>query len=119
MVQSDSNANFAVLQFNKDCESVEVINETIGIDGWMVDQILSSDFFGLKSTRGVEYDELLTRRSLLIGKKSLTTKEKKELEVITEKLAQYPSGSPEEIEDRQIIRQIISNFKKSGKIIKI
>ncbi|HEX8562712.1 MAG TPA: AAA family ATPase [Flavobacterium sp.] len=119
MVQSDSKANFAVLHFNTDSESVEVINETIGVDGWMVDQILSSDFFGLKSTRGVEYDGLRTRRSLLIGKKSLTAKEKKELEVITGKLSKFPSGSPEEIEDRKIIRQIISNFKKSGKIIKI
>ena len=120
MVQSDSKANFAVLQFNTDNESVEVINETIGVDGWRVDQILTSEFFGLKSTRGTEYKNLLSRRSLLIAKKSLTQKEKKELKSITEKLSKYPSGdSLEEIEDRKYIRQIISDFKKSGKAIKI
>lgn len=120
MVQSDSQANFAVLQFNTDSESVEVINEPIEVNGWRVDQILTSEFFGLKSSRGSEYKNLLSRRSLLIAKKSLTQKETKELKSITEKLSQYPSGdSLEEIEDRKFIRQIISDFKKSGKVIKI
>ncbi len=119
MVQADAKANFAVLQFNIDDESVKVINETIGVDGWRIDQILTSEFFGLKSTRGIEYEELLTRRTFLINK-TLTAKEKKELKTITEKLSQYPSGdTAEEVEDKKIIRQIISDFKKSGKVIKI
>jgi predicted ATP-binding protein involved in virulence len=119
MVQSDAKANFAVLQFNLDDESVKVINDTIGVDGWRIDQILTSDFFGLKSTRGAEYEELLKRRTFLISK-TLSSKERKELEIITEKLSQYPSGdTAEEVEDKKIIRQIISDFKKSGKVIKI
>jgi len=120
MVQADSKANFAVLQFNEGDECVEVINETIGVDGWRIDQILTSEFFGLKSTRGAEYNDLLTRRTSLISKKSLTPKEKNELENITKKLSQYPSGdNAEEMEDKRIIRKIISDFKKSGKVIKI
>lgn len=120
MVQSDINANFAVLKFNADINSVEIINEPIGVDGWRIDQILTSEFFGLKSSRGPEYDKLLTRRRELIAKKTLTPQERKEVEVITEKLSQYPSGdSSEEIEDRKIVRQIIADFKKTGKVIKI
>ena len=43
----------------------------------------------------------------------MTAKEKKELKTITEKLSQYPSGdTAEEVEDKKIIRQIISDFKK-------
>jgi len=120
MVQSDTKANFAVLKFNDDTKSVEIMNEPVGVDGWRVDQILTSDYFGLDSTRGPEYDKLLKKRSILIAKKSLTPKERKELENITEELSQYPSGeTPAEMEDKKLIREKIAEFKKSGKVIKI
>ena len=96
------------------------MNEPVGVDGWRVDQILTSDYFDLNSTRGPEYDKLLKKRSILIAKKSLRPKERKELENITEELSQYPSGeSPAEMEDKKLIREKIAEFKKSGKVIKI
>jgi len=120
LVQSDTKANFAVLKFNDDTESVEIMNEPVGIDGWRVDQILTSDYFGLNSTRGPEYDKLLKKRSILIAKKSLTPKERKELQNITEELSQYSSGeTPAEMADKKLIREKIADFKKSGKVIKI
>jgi len=120
LVQSDTEANFAVLKFNDDTENVGIMNEPVGVDGWRVDQILTSDYFGLNSTRGPEYDKLLKKRSILIAKKSLKPEERKELENITEELSQYPSGeTPAEMEDKKLIREKIADFKKSGKFIKI
>ena len=43
MVQSALNANFAVLKFEDG--SVHVVNDPVDIDGWRVDQILTSEFF--------------------------------------------------------------------------
>jgi len=82
--------------------------------------LTTSDYFGLNSTRGPEYDKLLKKRSILIAKKSLTPKERKELQNITEELSQYSSGeTPAEMADKKLIREKIAEFKKSGKVIKI
>lgn len=118
MIQSAIDANYAILKFGEN--GVEIINEPISVDGWRVDQILTSDFFGLKSSRGIEYQKLLDRRNELIGKKTLNEKLKKELKEVTDRLSQFPSGdNPKEIADREIISKIISEYKNTGKVIKI
>lgn len=118
MVQAAVDANYVIVKFCED--DVRVINEPVGIDGWRVDQILTSEFFDLDSTRGPEFSKLLKRRSVLIQQGSLNSKQENELKEINEKLSQYPSGNnPDEIDDRKIIRKIITDFKESGKVIKI
>lgn len=117
VVQPSTNINYAVLKFSGD--SVNIINEPVDIDGWRYDQILTSEFFGLKTARGL-YGDLLEKRRNLIVKEKLTLKERKELESITEQLAQFPSGeNPEQIKEQKMIDEIISDFKKTGKVIKI
>lgn len=117
MVQPSTNINYAVLRFEHN--SVILINEPVDIDGWRYDQILTSEFFGLKTARGL-YGNLLDKRSLLIAKKKLTSKDRKELETIDLQLSQFPSGeNKKQIEEQKIIDQIISDFKKTGKVIKI
>lgn len=117
MVQPSININYAVLKFKND--SVDIINEPVDIDGWRYDQILTSEFFGLKTARGL-YGDLLDKRRVLVNKKNLTAKERKELDIITQQLSQFPSGeNPKQIEEQKIIDQIISDFKKTGKVIKI
>jgi hypothetical protein len=118
MVQSALEANFAVLKFEDG--SVHVINEPVDVDGWRVDQILTSEFFGMQSARGPEYAKLFRRRTELIGKGKLTASERKELSTITMRMSDFPTtDDPEEIEERKIIKQIISDHKASGKVIKI
>jgi hypothetical protein len=109
--------NYAVLKFENN--KVDIINEPVDIDGWRYDQILTSEFFGLSNARGL-YGNLLGKRRDLLAKKNLTSKERKELETITEQLTQFPSGeNSQQIEEQKIIDQIISDFKKTGKVIKI
>lgn len=117
MVQPSTNINFAVLEFKDG--SVDIINEPVDIDGWRYDQILTSQFFGLKTARGL-YGNLLDKRSTLIAKKKLTPNDRKELETIDLQLSQFPSGeNQKQIEEQKIIDQIISDFKKTDKVIKI
>ena len=117
VVQPSKNINYAVLKFSSN--SVNIINEPVDIDGWRYDQILTSEFFGLKTARGL-YGDLLEKRRNLIIKQKLTLKERKEHELITEQLAQFPSGeNPEQIKEQKMIDDIISDFKKTGKVIKI
>lgn len=118
MIQSAIDANYAILKFTEN--GVEIINEPISVDGWRVDQILTSDFFGLKSSRGIEYQKLLERRGNLINIKTLSSQQKKELKEVTDRLSQFPSGdNPKEIEDREVISKIISEYRNTGKVIKI
>lgn len=118
LVQSALEANYAVLHFYED--TVDIINEPTDIDGWSVDQILTSEYFNIQSARGADYKKLLARRSKLIALEKLTLKQKAELKSVTEKLTRFPSGeSPEAIEERKLIKQIISDFKKTGQVLKV
>jgi hypothetical protein len=117
MVQAAIDENYALLQFDGD--GVYIENEPEGIDGWRVDQILTSDFFNLKTARGLKYEELMNERELLSRKVKLSPKDKKRLTQITSELTSIPTGeNPEEIKNREIINSIISDIKKkNGKIV--
>lgn len=118
MVQAAIRSNYAVLKFEND--SVIIENEPEGIDGWRVDQILTSEFFGLKSSRGPEYDELLAERERLLDKKILTDDDKVELERVTSKLANISIGeTPEEIDNRKLISNLVQKIKRENIKIEI
>jgi len=118
LVQSALDANYAVLQFKGN--SVNIINDPTDIDGWSVDQILTSEYFNIESARGAEYKKLLARRSRLIALENPNQRQKAELKSVEEKLSGFPSGeTPEAIEERKIIKQIISDYKKTGQVIKV
>ena len=116
MVQAALEENYAVLNFDTQNSCVRVIRDLKAIDGWRVDQILTSEFFGLKTARGVEYEELLKERERIISKSKLLAKDRKKLADIAEKMAEYPIGeTTDEIENRQIIKNA-ANFLKDNKI---
>ncbi len=112
MVQAAVEENYAVLQFNE--EGVYIENEVEGIDGWRVDQILTSDFFNLKTSRGIKYEVLMQEREVLSKKLKPTSAEKKRLLEIISELSEMPTGeTPEEIENRELISSIVNKIKKS------
>ena len=114
MVQAAMASNYAVLK--KGTNGVEILNEPQGIDGWRVDQILTSELFGLKSSRGVEYEKLLSKRQLLVDKPKLTKAEKAKLKRITKELSELPTGeTPEEIENRKVISEAAKKIKNPKK----
>ncbi len=118
MVQAAVNSNYAVLKFNDD--GVKIENEPEGIDGWRIDQILTSELFGLVSARGVEYEELQARRKVLLQQAELTAEEQQELDKITRRLTNLPTGeTTKEIQDRQLIADVVQKMKDNKVKLKL
>ena len=112
MAQAAIGLNYAVLKSSDD--GVQILNEPEGITGWRVDQILTSELFGLTSARGEDYDELLERQEKLLRKKKLTPKEKEELTNITQELKRLPTAEKVEVSDnRQLIDEFVQELKDS------
>lgn len=118
MVQAAIESNFSVLKHEKD--GVFVVSEPAGIDGWRIDQILTSELFGLESARGLRYEQLMEERRLLIGKVKLTKKDQSELQKIENELSNLPSGeTPEDISNREIIARTVSKIRNGDIKIKL
>ncbi len=88
IVQAASNANLVLLK--REGDSVKIYNdmEREAITGWRIDQVLSSDLFGLESTRPPQFDKDLKRQKELLEKPILANGDKKELVDIGERLEQ-------------------------------
>lgn len=111
IVQAAEDANIVLLR--REGDSVKIYNsmDKEVIRGWRVDQILTSDLFGLDSARPPKYDKALERKQNIIKKKRLTASDKKELENISK-----------ELEDLEIPNEAASNaleaLKKATAILK-
>ena len=73
IVQAATDANIALLKREGDHVVIENNPETIR--GWRIDQILTSDLFGLETARPPDMEKLLLRRKELLTKPRLTKAE--------------------------------------------
>lgn len=94
IVQAASDANIAVLR--REDDHVVIDNDPEAVYGWRVDQILTSDLFGLPSSRPPQLDELLMRRKELMTQSELSEDDKREVEELNEKIDALPFGETEE-----------------------
>ena len=86
IVQAAEGANIVLLKREGDTVSIYNRKDEDVIKGWRIDQILTSDLFGLESARPPHYDDLLSRQKKLATKSKLSKKDKKELEAIGKEL---------------------------------
>lgn len=113
MVQATTDANLAVLQ-QKDGQVV-IENEPYFVKNWRVDQILTSDLFGLASARNPRIEGLITERSLLLDKLQRTPKEEKRLRALERELDNLPTAERhEDQEAMDFIRQAAALLKRQG-----
>lgn len=94
--------NLVVLQRPPGASYVEIVRQPNSIRTWRLDQLMTSDLFGLPSARSPEYDARYERKDLLLRKPTLTQKEQAELAQIDEDLR---SDSPEEARYLDILRR--------------
>jgi hypothetical protein len=112
VVQAAPDANIAVLR--REGDHVIIDQDQQSVRGWRVDQILTSDLFGLPSARDPAQDELRKRREAILGKSRLTKADEKELAEIEDKLAGSPGGeTPQQIEAMNIIMRAAAKLKKT------
>jgi energy-coupling factor transporter ATP-binding protein EcfA2 len=111
VVQSaPKDANIVVLR--REGDHVVIDNDVKSVRNWRLDQILSSDLFGIESARDPETEKWLQERTTLLQKKSLSPAEKARLDDLNNKAANLPTAdTPEDIEAMEIIRKAADYLK--------
>lgn len=113
VVQAAENANIAVLK--REGDHVVIDNDVDDIRNWRVDQILTSDLFGLESARSPRVERILKRQEQLAGKARLTLAEKKELKELQDQIDRLPVGrSAAENEELAAIRQALDALRATS-----
>jgi predicted ATP-binding protein involved in virulence len=119
VVQAAANANLVLLKKKEKQNYVEIINEVTKIRGWRVDQILTSDLFGLPSARPPELDDLLEQRRKILEKPTLTEDDEKELAQLQAQIGELAGGeTKEDIEAIDIIHRAAKVLKELEQTIK-
>jgi hypothetical protein len=113
VVQAASDANVVLLR--REGDHVVIDNDVKDIHGWRVDQILTSDLFGLESARPPQLEPLLAERTKILSKSKLTKKDKARLEEIEAEIGALPTGeTPEDMEAMDVIRRAAKHLKAQG-----
>ena len=113
IVQASQGANLAVLR--KEGDHVVIENNPQNIKNWRVDQILTSDLFGLESARPPETEELLRERKGLLQKQARSEKEQIRLEQIEEEIEFMPATEdPDLNEAMDIIKRAAKEIKQQN-----
>ncbi|MFN2456253.1 MAG: AAA family ATPase [Pyrinomonadaceae bacterium] len=113
VVQAATDANIVLLR--REGDHVVIDNNVKAIQGWRVDQVLTSDLFGLESARPPQLDKLLAERTKILSKARLTKRDKEKLERIEAEIGELPTGeTPEDIEAMDVIRRAAARLKAEG-----
>lgn len=114
VVQAAEDANIVLLR--REGDHVVIDNNPVNVEGWRVDQILTSDLFGLATARPPKYEELQAKRTKLLSKARLTAKDKEQLAAIDAEMGALPTAeTPQDIEAMEIIRRAADKLKNGGK----
>ncbi len=112
VAQASENENIVVLRRQGD--HVVIDNDVETVHGWRVDQVLTSDLFGLKTARPPEYDDLIAERNALLSKRILSAPDRAALKRLESQVVELPAGeTPEDLEAMQIIREAAAKLRNS------
>src|SRR5262249_31751599 len=110
IVQAAAGANLAVLR--REGDHVVIDNEVEAIRGWRIDQIYTSDLFGLKSARPPELDELLAKRKAILSRRTLSEADKRELAQLEAEIGDLPTGeTADQVKSMALIEQPLELLK--------
>lgn len=110
IVQASEQVNPVLLR--RDGDHVIIDNDIDVIRGWRVDQVLTSDLFGLESARPAYLEPLIERRRQLLALPKLSAEENRELARLEEEIGPLPTGeSKEDIEAMEIIRRAADQLR--------
>jgi GTPase SAR1 family protein len=111
VVQAAIGANIVVLR--RDGDHVVIDNDVEAIRGWRIDQVLTSDLFGLETARPPQLDNLLAERKRILSKGRITEKDKGRLRKLENKIGPLPAGeTPKDMEAMDIIRRAAARLKQ-------
>ena len=104
-VAGDVDANVVLLR--REGDQTVVVTDVADVRGWRLDQILTSELFGLETARSPATERKLARRAELLTKTKRTAAEKKELAALTQELDAEPVGeTPSEREVDAVLQEL-------------
>lgn len=104
VVQAAQDANIVLLR--REGDHVIIENDVEAIKNWRIDQVLTSDLFGLESARPPQLDNALRERERLLSKSRLTKTDRERLAQLESEIGDLPTGeTPLDMEAMDIIRQ--------------
>lgn len=110
VVQGARDANIVLLR--REGDHVVIENDVEAVRNWRVDQILTSELFGLESARPPQLDKLLEERTKILSKARLTKKDRERLKALENEIGELPTGeTPEDIEAMDVIRRAAERLK--------
>ncbi len=113
IVQAALEANLVLLK--RRGAQVIIENETETIRTWRIDQILTSDIFGLSSARSEDVEKLLVERRALLVKPGMDSQDETKLQQIEKQLGRVPvAETHENLEAMEIVRQAAKELKPMG-----
>jgi energy-coupling factor transporter ATP-binding protein EcfA2 len=114
VVQGAEGANVVVLR--RDHDHVLIDSAPDEIRNWRVDQILTSDLYGLPSARPPHLDSLLSARQEILTKPKLSATDTRKLRDLEARIGELPGGeSPEELRAMALIQRAARQLDKPGK----
>ena len=114
VVQGSEDENIIVLEKEKD--HVVIKSNPLNVKNWRVDQILTSDLFGLESSRSKRTEAKMNRRYELLKKDSLNEAEQNEMNELGIFINKVPfNDDPEFNEASQIIQEAANALKELKK----
>ena len=114
VAQAAADATLAVLR--REGDHVVIDNDVDNIRNWRVDQILTSDLFGLKTARPPWMEDLLLERGDLLSKSKLSAKDRQRIKELDEQIGELPFGeTDEERRERAEIRKTLDLLMKERK----
>jgi hypothetical protein len=110
VAQAAADANLAVLR--REGDHVVIDNDVDNIRNWRIDQILTSDLFGLETARPPQIERLLAERNRLLDKPKLTAADQRRLKEIEAEIGDLPFGeTAQERKEREEIRKTLALLK--------
>jgi energy-coupling factor transporter ATP-binding protein EcfA2 len=89
-------AKVVVLRYDEDVGYVMIDDDVQEVRGWRVDQILTSELFGLEGPRSSAVNTLYERRAALVMQGKLDAEQQAELDRIDAELDELPTGDSAE-----------------------
>ena len=113
MAQSSLDANVAVVR--RSGGHAEIVNDPVLISAWRLDQLVTSDLFGLDSARSPAVERQQRRRAELLEKPELSPAERDELNGLNEWALEMPTAeSSRDDEAMAIIRKAADELRSRG-----
>ena len=91
-VHAAANANIILLRRDQKLGHVVIENAPEIIRNWRIDQLLTSDLFGLQSTRPPGIEKLLAERRKILAKTTLTKRDRTRLQQLETEIGPLPTA---------------------------